>query len=191
MAGNTDRDKSRSCSWRLLLYVALTEDVFITRSSLITALNSKLNCETQKRRRKVTGHLGLLCRLNRTIAQLMVLFKLVLKISFEIIEELNALKPSKWVPASLFLALQHCSCCSIMASFQLHSAVCLRKQAAVQELLECVTTPHRVFCWRFLSRASVMPRTTVQWWTCTGTVSSDARVPVELCELKRFAKDFA
>lgn len=59
------------------------------------------------------------CRLRRTIAQFTVLFKFVLKTSFGIIEELKAHKPSKLVPASLFLALQHCSDCSIVATFQL------------------------------------------------------------------------
>lgn len=118
-----------------------------------------MNGEIQKWDRKVTVHrtFGVFYRLTRTIAQFMVLFKFVLKTSFGIIEELKAHKPSKLVPASLFLALQHCSYCSIMAAFQLYNPTCLRKETAVQELLECVSYPKLESCAEglFLSCASV------------------------------------
>lgn len=85
------------------------------------------------------GCLGFFYRLRRTIAQFMVLLKFVLKTSFGITGKLKAHKPSKLVPASLFLALQHCSCCSVMATFQLHNPTCWRKQSAPRELGECVS----------------------------------------------------
>lgn len=71
----------------------------------------------------------------------MVLFKFVLKTSFGITEELKAHKPSKLVPASFFLALQHCSYCSIVATFQLYNPTCLRKQSPPQVLQERVSYP--------------------------------------------------
>lgn len=115
-----------------------------------------MNGEIQKWDRKVTVHrtFGVFYRLRRTIAQFTVLFKFVLKTSFGIIEELKAHKPSKLVPASLFLALQRCSCCSIVATFQLHSPTCLRK-----ELLECVSYPKLEPCAEglFLACASASP----------------------------------
>lgn len=122
-----------------------------------------MNGEIQKWDRKGTVHrtFGVFYRLRRTIAQFTLLFKFVLKTSFGIIEELKAHKTSKLVPASLFLALQHCSCCSIVATFQLCSPTCLRKQTAVQELLEWVSYPNLEPSAEglFLSCASVSPVT--------------------------------
>lgn len=133
---------------------------------------------------------GVFYRLRRTIAQFTVLFKFVLKTSFGITEELKAHKPSKLVPASLFLALQHCSYCSIVAT----------SQPYLFEELNCCTRgsgigilpQRRVLCGRSGSVLCLCV-------TCDNVyraefvlgLSGDGRVPGKSTGLKRFMKSFA